>query len=235
MDRRPVKPKILRFKDREVALWVRRERRSRRITLSLDPAEGAFRLSLPAGVPLSEGLAFAEEKRRWILQQLDGLPPRVPFTAGQTVPVLGQPHVIVHDPAARRGVWRDAGVIRVSGFAEHLSRRVRDFLKREARTVLTQRAYAKADRLDRRIVRISLRDTRSRWGSCSSDGGLSFSWRLILAPEEVLDYVVAHEVAHLMHHDHGAKFWALVADLTPAVAGPRRWLRAHGPELYRYG
>jgi hypothetical protein len=224
------------FKDREVALWVRRERRSRRITLSLDPTEGGtFRLSLPARVPLSEGLAFAEEKRRWILQQLDGLPPRIPFAPGETVPVLGQPHVIVHDPAARRGVWRDAGVIRVSGFAEHVPRRVRDFLKREARATLTERAHDKAGRLDRPIARISLRDTRSRWGSCSSDGGLSFSWRLILAPEEVLDYVVAHEVAHLMHHDHGAKFWALVTDLTPSVDAPRRWLRAHGPELHRYG
>jgi hypothetical protein len=148
---------------------------------------------------------------------------------------LGQPHVIVHDPAARRGVWRDAGVIRVSGFAEHLPRRVRDFLKREARAMLTERAHDKAGRLDRPIARISLRDTRSRWGSCSSDGGLSFSWRLILAPEEVLDYVVAHEVAHLMHHDHGAKFWALVTDLTPSVDAPRQWLRAHGPELHRYG
>lgn len=228
-------PKILRFDDREVGLWVRRDRRCRRITLSLDPAQAVFRLSLPRNATLCEGLDFAMQKRAWMLRRLDQLPPRVPFAAGAVVPVLGAPHVIVHDQSARRGVWLEPGEIRVCGLGEHLSRRVHDLLRREARTALSTRAHEKAGRLGRPIARLGLRDTRTRWGSCSCDGALSFSWRLILAPEEVLDYVVAHEVAHLVHHDHGPEFWALVADLTAATAGPRRWLRERGAHLHRYG
>ena len=151
------------------------------------------------------------------------------------VPVLGVPHVIDHEPAARRGVWCQNGAIRVSGRREHLARRVADFLRREAGTELSRRAHAKAETIGHKIERITLRDPKSRWGSCSSNKRLNFSWRLILAPEAVLDYVVAHEVAHLEHMNHGDRFWALVAELTPEVKRPRRWLHTQGASLLRYG
>lgn len=235
MEGREIKPQILRLDGRAVTVCPRRSRRGRRLTLSLDPASGALRLSLPAGVSLAEGLRFVGEKRRWVLAHLAELPPPVPFAAGARLPLLGAEHVIVHAPEARRGVWRTTGEIRVSGQAEHLGRRVQDYLKREARREIAPRAHAKAARLERSIARLSLRDTRSRWGSCTADGALSFSWRLILAPEPVLDYVVAHEVAHLVHLDHGRRFWALVGALTAEVAGPCGWLKAHGAGLHRYG
>ena len=229
------KPKILRFGDREVEIWLRRNLRSRRVILSLEAAEGAFRLTLPRGTSVAEGLEFAAQKRRWMLARLDELPARVPFSPGATVPFLGVPHLIVHHPSARRGVWRENGAIYASGFAEHVARRVRDHLKSEARAILLPRTHDKARRIDRPVAHVGLRDPRTRWGSCSSDGTISLSWRLILAPEDVLDYVVAHEVAHLVHQDHGRAFWRLVADLTPGVAGPQRWLKAHGAALHRYG
>jgi predicted metal-dependent hydrolase len=195
---------ILRLGEREVTLMLRRVRGARRMTLRLDEAAGAFHLSLPYGVALTEGLDFAAHRRRWILAQLAALPPRVAFAAGAEIPLFGVPHVIRHDPGARRGAWREAGTIWVSGFAEHLPRRVTDFLKAEARRELTARAHGKAAEIGRRVAKVSLRDTRSRWGSCSAEGEIGFSWRLILAPEAVLDYVVAHEVAHLAHMNHGA-------------------------------
>jgi predicted metal-dependent hydrolase len=229
------KPKVLRIGDRDVEIWLRRNGRSRSLVLSLDAADGVFRLTLPQGVTVGEGLDFAAQKRRWILDRLAELPPRVPFTPGEIVPFLGEPHLIVHEPLARRGVWREAGRIHACGFAEHVARRVKDHLKGEARAILRPRAHDKARQLDRPVVRVSLRDPRTRWGSCSSDGTISFSWRLVLAPEAVLDYVVAHEVAHLVHQDHSRAFWRLVAELTPAVAGPQRWLKTHGPALHRYG
>jgi hypothetical protein len=111
------------------------------MTLRLDEAAGAFHLSLPYGVALTEGLDFAARRRRWILAQLAALPPRVAFAAGAEIPLFGVPHVIRHDPGARRGAWREAGTIWVSGFAEHLPRRVTDFLKAEARRELTARAH----------------------------------------------------------------------------------------------
>jgi len=226
---------ILRLDGREVALDVRRSGRARRITLNVDPASGAVKLVLPRRTALEEGLAFARDKRRWIGSRLKALPPRIAFTEGAVVPVLGVPHVIGHEPAARRGVWRQDGTIRVSGRREHLARRVEDFLRREAGAELSDRAHAKAESIGHKIERITLRDPKSRWGSCSSSGRLNFSWRLILAPEAVLDYVVAHEVAHLEHMNHGPRFWALVAELTPEVGRPRRWLRAQGNSLLRYG
>ena len=216
-------------------LVVRRNPRARHLTLRLDQASGAPQLSLPRGVPLSEGLDFARRRSDWIQAQLESLPPRIAFAEGAEIPYLGEPQTIRHAPRGRRGVWREPGTIWVSGFAEHMARRLTDFLKREARRELSARAQDKAGRLDRNLGRISIRDTQSRWGSCSSDGDISFSWRLILAPEPVLDYVVAHEVAHLVHLNHGPRFWALVDDLTVDVAGPRRWLRQNGGALLRYG
>ncbi len=227
--------KILRIEGREVPLMVRRNPRARRLTLRLDPVEGALHLTLPRGVALTEGLEFAHCRSGWILAQLATLPPRVAFAEGARVPILGESHVIRHAPQARRGVWREGGVIWVSGLADHLARRVADFLKREARREVTGRVHDKAARIGRRAGRVRLRDTVSRWGSCTADGNLGFSWRLVLAPEAVLDYVVAHEVAHLVHLNHGPRFWAVVRQLTPEVTGPQRWLRTHGGRLLRYG
>ncbi len=124
----------------------------------------------------------------------------------------------------------------MTGQPAHTERRVRDFLKAEARRQIVERAQAKAAIAGRKIRRISLRDTRSRWGSCASGGNLNFSWRLVLAPDGVLDYVVAHEVAHLVHMNHSPAFWQTVATLTDAdVKAQRAWLRRHGNGLFAYG
>lgn len=219
----------------DVPLIIRRDGRARRFTLSVDQAKGDLRLVLPRRAALREGLEFVHSKQGWIEDQLAALPPHLPFVDGAEIPILGEPHRIRHLPGARRGVWRAEGAIWVSGQEEHLSRRVTDFLKAEAREALSDRARAKAAIIDRKIVKIAVRDTRSRWGSCSSDGYINFSWRLILAPEPVFDYVVAHEVAHLVHLDHSRRFWALVDDLTPETLWAQRWLKRDGSRLLRYG
>jgi predicted metal-dependent hydrolase len=151
------------------------------------------------------------------------------------VPFLGVNHHIHHSLA--RGpapVWSADGAILVSGRMEHASRRLADFFKREAKDLLAARAMEYAARLGLRPSRVSVRDTRSRWGSCSQGGSLSFSWRLIFAPEFVRDYVVAHEVAHLKEMNHSVRFWAHVKSLSPDVDRAREWLRDHGRGLLRY-
>ena len=194
-----------------------------------------MRLVLPRRAALRDGLDFAAVKTTWILDQIDALPAPVPFAPGAVIPVLGRDHVIRHRPKARRGVWRKDGVIWTSGRAEHLSRRIRDFLQAEVRHELSNRAQGKAAKIDRKVRRVRIGDMSSRWGSCGPDGSLKFSWRLVFAPEAVLDYVVAHEVAHLKIMNHGAGFWALTAQLTADVAGARRWLREQGNVVLRYG
>lgn len=208
---------------------------SRRISLRVDAMTDGLVVVVPSGVPVRQALRFVHEKVDWVRARLDAMPPRIPFMPGATVPVLGVPHVIVHAPDARRGVWAEAGALNVSGQAEHVARRVADWLKRRAQDEIAPRAHAHAGRLGRRIKRISVRDTRSRWGSCTADGALSFSWRLVLAPAPVLDYVVAHEVAHMVELNHSPRFWALVHDLMPDSATPRHWLKQHGTALHRYG
>jgi predicted metal-dependent hydrolase len=180
-------------------------------------------------------MRFVRQREGWIKAKLAQMPPRIPFAPGAMLPLLGQAHIIQHEPKARRGVWAEAGVICVSGEAEHLSRRLRDWLKDRAKKEIVKRAQAKAEQVKKRINRITLRDPKGRWGSCSPDANLSFSWRLIFAPRDVLDYVVAHEVAHLVELNHSVRFWRLVQKLTPDALRSRAWLKRHGNALQRYG
>lgn len=220
---------------RAVPLRLRRNPRARRIILRVDGDGNGAVLTLPARVPVDEGLDMVRRQSGWLLRRLESLPPRVPFADGALVPYLGVDHVVRHDPARRGVVQRADGVLAVSGRAEHAGRRLADWLKAEARRELATRARDKAARLDKPVGRVSVRDTRGRWGSCSAAGNLSFCWRLILAPEFVLDYVVAHEVAHLAVKDHSARFWKTVAGLTAEVPRARAWLRRNGESLHRFG
>lgn len=210
-------------------------KRARRIILRFDHGEGRIVVVLPRRATLEQGRRFALLNRGWIRDRLNLLPEPVPFWPGRSIPFLGIMHRIRHRPQGRGVVWQEDGEIHVAGRPEHLSRRVEDWLRREARREIERRARAKADLIGKRIAAITIRDPKSRWGSCSPRGQLSFSWRLILAPRQVLDYVVAHEVAHLKELNHGPRFWKLTAELTRDADGARAWLNEHGPLLHRYG
>jgi hypothetical protein len=215
---------------------IRVNPRARRIALRINAVERKVELVLPPGVPPSQGLRFAQSKRGWIAARLEALPAPVPFVEGAIVPLLGVPHRIRRElDSAAPPVAIVDGEIRVRGESAHLGRRVRDFLAATARRELARRARPLAARIGRDIAQITVRDTRSRWGSCSGKGNLSFSWRLIFAPEPVIDHVVAHEVAHLAEMNHGPRFWRLVESLSPGSAASRAWLKRHRSRLLSYG
>jgi predicted metal-dependent hydrolase len=151
------------------------------------------------------------------------------------ISVGGSQYVLRWDRHAPARVHAVGAMIIVGGERDQFAHKVTDWLKRRARERITRRAEATAERIDKTIGRISIRDPRARWGSCTHKGDLSFSWRLILAPSHVLDYVVTHEVAHLTHLNHGRNFWRLVEKLMPDYSAARTWLDSHGPELQRYG
>lgn len=226
---------ILDIDGRPVPVRLKRNGRARRIILRLDKSGDGVVVTLPKWVAAAEGIAWAEKQTVWIANRLSALPQRTAFADGAVIPFQGEDHVIRHVPGARRGVWLEDGEIRVSGQPEHLERRVRDWLKKEARARLSAEAAKASEALGMKHGRISVRDTRSRWGSCAANGNLSFCWRLILAPAYVLDYVVAHEVAHLKEPHHGPSFWETVAVLDPNADAGREWLRKHGEALHFIG
>lgn len=218
---------------RSVQVAVKRSALARRISLRIDPARGAV-LMLPVKARLAEGERFLLAHRVWLAERLARLPGPVALGDGASVPLLGVPHPVRHVPGARRGVWVEGGEILVSGLPEHVGRRTADFLKSEAKRLIAPRAQDMAARLGRKTGRITVKDTRSRWGSCSSAGDLAFSWRLVLAPEQILDYVVAHEVAHLEQMNHSPAFWAVVESLVGDHRPARRWLKVNGAGLHRF-
>jgi len=209
--------------------------RARRITLRVDRADGAVRVTVPCGVPDDEAIAAAHQRAAWIRARRARAPRPVPFAHGTVVPVFGEPHTIVHHPQGRFGVARQGGELAVAGSPEHLPRRVRDHLMREAGDALRPRVRAYAAELGCSPGPVRVREMRSRWGSCSPDGAMRFAWRLVFAPEPVVAYLAAHEVAHLRHLNHNAVFWATVRAIKPDADDQRAWLRVNGASLFAYG
>lgn len=218
---------------RSIIVTVKRSALARRMSLRIDPVRGPV-MVLPPKAKLAEAERFLVSHRIWLAERLARLPGKVALADGAQVPILGIPHPIRHAPEAKRGVWVEDGALVVSGRPEHVGRRVADFLKSEAKRLILPQAHDLAARLNRKPGRISVKDTRSRWGSCSSAGDLAFSWRLVLAPEWVLTYVVAHEVAHLVEMNHSPAFWAVVETLVGDSHAPRKWLKSFGPGLHRF-
>ncbi|WP_333715177.1 M48 family metallopeptidase [Yoonia sp.] len=214
-----------------IAVTLRRSAQARRLSLRVSRLDGRVSLTLPQWTPEREGVAFLQSKEAWLRKQLGGLAPSVQVQVGGTVMFAGQERPVLAQD--RRGVrLTDAGI------AVHAARptgpQLRAFLRNAARDALVAASDRHAAALGRPYTRITLRDTRSRWGSCTTDGALMYSWRLIMAPPEVLDYVAAHEVAHLAEMNHGPAFWRIVERLCPDHARHRAWLRQNGDRLHRF-
>jgi predicted metal-dependent hydrolase len=222
-----------------VAVTLRRHPNARNYTLRLKSATGAPVLTMPKRGSLRQARLFLDRHAGWLARQMDKLPKAQPIVDGGSVPIRGVPHRIRHLPA-RRGTATieldgDQPVLVVTGQREHLRRRVIDFLKREARRAIEPAVMRHAAALGVTVRAIRYRDQTSRWGSCTVTGHLSFSWRLILAPPYVLDYLAAHEVAHLREMNHSRRFWRVCETLCPQTPQARAWLRAKGATLHAIG
>jgi len=214
--------------DPPIEVALKRNARARRFTLRVSKSLGTVSLSLPIHAPETEALEFLAERAGWVRRHLDAAPEIQRPAIGLSFPLLGADRAVVAG-SGRSARFLDGRIVMPeNGRAGPL---MGTLLKSMAREALVARCDHHGARLGRSFGRITLRDTRSRWGSCSTRGDLMFSWRLIMAPPEVLDYVAAHEVAHLAEMNHSPAFWAACEDLCPAYQAPRRWLRAHGAAL----
>lgn len=219
---------------------LRLDSRARRYLLRLPADTSGPVLTVPRGGSLKTAERFARQHIDWLLERLEKRPDHVPFQPGSLIPLRGEDHRIV--PTGKlRGLIKaerdEAGLgeLHVPGETDHMPRKLTAWLKKRARDDLTAAANLHAARIGKTVKAISIRDTRSRWGSCAANGNLSFSWRLILAPPEILDYVAAHEVAHLREMNHSDRFWRLCEELAPHTRDARQWLKENGARLHGFG
>lgn len=227
-------PDWLEVGEHKVPLVIKRHKSAKRICLRYNPSVHAINLTLPRHTRLSDGINFITAKSAWLLSTLADIPSQKQLKPGVCIWIAGERYRLKHAPEIHGAYELRDGMLMISGAREHFPRRVEDALKKIAKQKISAMALRMSGRIGKRINRISVRDTRSRWGSCSSTGNLSFSWRLIFAPREVLEYVVAHEVAHLRVMNHSARFWQMVETICPRYEVAKEWLRLHGKELYRF-
>jgi predicted metal-dependent hydrolase len=225
-----------------IVVALRRAATARRFTLRVRFAARDAVLTMPSRASMRDARAFVESHAAWIAARLNRLPATIPFAHGSVVPLRGVDHALIHLAGRRGTVWiEERGdaeprlALCVAGHSEHMHRRVQDHFKHEARRDLENAVARHTTALGLPPRGVGLRDTVSRWGSCSSSGSLNFSWRLIMAPPFVLDYLAAHEVAHLVHLDHSPRFWSLARRLCPETDRAETWLSAYGAHLHKYG
>ena len=235
-------PKSLELDEIGAPVEVRRHPGARRLTLRVSRTRRAVIVTVPVQCDLGEADSFIIRNIEWVRERLDSVPHPVPFHDGAVMPLRGVVHRLVftrkREPGGAVHPRQSAiGVpeLHVGGQIEHAPRRLRDWLFDEARRDLDTRIIHHSRKLRVAAKRIAVRDQSSRWGSCSTTGVLSFSWRLVLAPPFVLDYVAAHEIAHLLEMNHGSKFWALVEQTMPRMQEAKLWLQRFGLDLHRYG
>lgn len=222
---------------RPIRVALRRVAQARRFTLRVSATTGEVVLTLPRRASLKEALRFADRQSDWIAARLQTIPAIIPLAPGSVVPLRDEPHRIIHRPDQRLiHIEQHEGErhLIVGGAALHVGRRVSDLLKREAKRDLEQAVQKYAAALDVRPAGITLKDTKSRWGSCASSRRLAFSWRLILAPPFVLDYLAAHEVTHLREMNHSDRFWHLLYGLCAETDRAEDWLKRNGAKLHAY-
>lgn len=220
---------------RALPLRIVENERARRLTLRIDAGGRGLRITIPPGLARGEVERFLIRHQGWLEQRLAKVPDRPQVRPDIRIPLRGVPHLIVHEPGKRGTVTpgRDENgpLLLVHGERIHLPRRVADFLKREARRDIEALVERHCRTIGRRAKAIRFRDTSSRWGSCTADGVLSFSWRIMMAPPPVINYLVAHEVAHLREMNHGPKFWKLCEELCPDTERCKAWLKRNGSAL----
>lgn len=226
---------MLEIAGRTLPLRIVESDRAKRLILRIETGGQALRVTVPAGVPAREVDRFVERHHGWLEQRLAKVPVKPQVRPGTKLPLRGVPHLIVHEPGSRGSVSigevDGQPALIVHGDRTHLPRRLADFLKREAKKDIELLVARHTATVGRKAKTVKFRDTSSRWGSCTSDGNLSFSWRIMMAPPLIIDYLVAHEVAHLKEMNHGPRFWKLCGDLCPRTDEAKAWLKRNGSAL----
>lgn len=233
-----MRPQTHEVAGRVLPLSVVENARAKRLTLRIQPGAKGLKVTVPPGIRQRDIDAFLARHEGWLAGKLAIIPDKPILRDGVKIPIKGVSHRIVHERG--RGVTKiaqDAGepVIHVYGDTTFIGRRVADYLKKEAKLEIEALVSHNAAKVGGKVKSVRFKDTTSRWGSCTSDGSLSFSWRIMMAPPSVINYLVAHECAHLREMNHGPNFWALCKELCPDTDRCKSWLKRNGSKLQAIG
>ena len=215
------------------ALKVVNSSRAKRLSLRIDEKQHLPVLTIPKRCSQKKVKEFLDTNHDWIVNMMGRLPQASKFSDGEKISFFGQEYTISHSPQNHLTEFAD-NILSVSGDIEFIHRRVTDYLKSQSLKILSDMTVKTASLLDKKVKSITIKDTRSRWGSCSTSGHITYNWRICMAPLEVINYLVCHEVSHLKHPDHSPEFWACVSSLCPQYKETRHWLKTHGKYLYKY-
>ena len=218
----------------DIPVEIERKKGLRAIRLKVCAKTGRPLVTAPLLTPDFWIRHFLESHIVWLQKQMEQIPIKSGFKDGEKIPLLGQEIILNHRPEIRRTSFIENKILFVSGEADFFHRRVCDFIKKEVKCYIEKESFRLGTQLGVRVHHITLKDTTSRWGSCSSKGNLAFSWRLGLAPLFVLNYVIAHEVMHLKHMNHSDIFWHDLRRINPDVLRAQKWLKENGHLLHRY-
>jgi predicted metal-dependent hydrolase len=219
-----------------IDIHMRVSTRTHRLSLKLHPSDNVVYLTKPPLAQQNDVINFLEKSRGWLAKVLNDRGTNIAFKEGNTIPILGKDHVISYLYAETPSIFQADGHLVVKGFDPIIvPGLVKDWLRTHIYQYLSGASQNFAKQIGKNVGMITVKDTKSRWGSCSHSGNLAYSWRLVLAPQSVAEYVCAHEVAHLMEMNHSPKFWKLVGTLCPDYANQRRWLKVNGKSLFIYG
>ena len=218
-------------------LHIKISPKAKRLALRLDGRARRVNLVVPKRASLIKAYEFAELNQHWIKEKIEALPSPVPFVDGAIIPLFGKNHTLRIEKNAAKTIKISIidDKILVQSSVDDISPRLLRYLKKIAFEELERLANKKASTLGKSLSKFCVRDMKSRWGSCSIDGRMTLSWRLIFAPMSAIDYVISHETAHLVHPDHGKKFWALCENLSMDFNKGHNWMQKNGISLGRYG
>lgn len=220
-------------KDFDFEIKVKKSSVAKKLVLRIDEKCHCPVLSIPKYCSKKQALNFLKSNEDWIVNMLAKLPKASDFADGEKISVFGKEYTIAHDDK-HKGTCFENDILKVGGDKSFLHRRVKDFLKKEAVDKLAEISLAKAQKIGVKVASVSVKDTKSRWGSCSTKGNINYNWRIVLAPLDVIDYLVCHEVSHLKHPNHSTLFWKTVEELCPCYQESRKWLKVKGKDLYKY-
>ena len=229
------KCKYIKLQNRSYQINIKKDKRAKRIILKVSNIDGNISITLPKYESEKKGLKFLLKNQEWVLKQLNSFPKKVPFKNLSEIPYMGKMHKIIHLSKSGNLIYIYKNQIIFFGKKENLSKNIKSWLYGKAKNEIIKLANSNVSYLGKKYNKIYIKDLKSSWGICGPSGNISFSWRLILAPKHVMEYIVVHELCHLVEFNHGKEFWQLVTAIFPQRDLSQNWLKINGVKLHMIG